>query len=73
MAALLTHRVIRPLTLLAEAVTSSRALPEELPEPVTGLKEIDDLTNAFRSKLNDMTTAIASRDRAEGEVRDREA
>jgi PAS domain-containing protein len=39
---------------------------------VTGLKEIDALTRAFRSKLNDMTAAIVSRDKAEGELRDRE-
>jgi PAS domain S-box-containing protein len=67
-----SRRVIRPLAALADAVTRSGSSPEELPRTVTGLNEIDALAGAFRSKLDDMMTATASRDRAEAELRDRE-
>ena len=72
LAFLFSRRVIRPLTSLAEAVSRSGTTLEELPEPVTGLMEIDTLAGAFRSKLGDMMAAITSRDRAETELRDRE-
>jgi PAS domain S-box-containing protein len=72
LAFLFSRRVIRPLVSLAEAVNLSGTSSEELPNEVTGLTEIDTLAGAFRSKLTDMTAAIASRDRAQTELRDRE-
>ena len=72
LAFLFSRRVVRPLTSLAAAVSRSGTTLEEIPEPLTGLMEIDTLADAFRSKLGDMMAAITSRDRAETELRDRE-
>jgi PAS domain S-box-containing protein len=73
LAFLFSRRVIRPLATLAEAVSHSSTSPEELPRPITGLREIDTLAGAFRLKLADMMAAVTSRDQAEAELRDREA